>query len=88
MSKYFPRNDYVMVKRVSAANKIGGILLPESSQPKNRGEVVAVGPGRYENGAFVPMGLNVGDQVVFNRALDFENDMLLIKENEILCVVT
>lgn len=46
----------------------GGIILPESAQSvTNRGKVVAVGPGIYEAGQFVPTSVPVGAEVLFEQ---------------------
>lgn len=88
MSEYFPLQDYVLVKRLEMPLKtVSGILLPESSQPKNRAEVIAIGPGRFEDGHYIPIGVLIGEQVVFRSAVELESSLLLIRESELLCVV-
>src|SRR2546430_13411373 len=46
-----------------------GIVLPDTAKEKpQRGRVLAVGPGsRDENGKFVPMDLDEGDEIVFSK---------------------
>lgn len=88
MSNYVPLQDYVLIQKTAADLKRGTILLPESHQPKNRGIVVAVGPGlRSSDGRLIPVNLMVGQKVMFNRAIEVEADFLLVKESEILAVV-
>ncbi|CAK9105726.1 10 kDa heat shock protein, partial [Durusdinium trenchii] len=59
--------DRVLVKRAAAVTQTkGGILLPESATKKEpEAEVVAVGPGRYDQqGNLLPMSVAVGDKVL------------------------
>lgn len=46
-----------------------GIIIPETVDKEKpmQGEVVAVGPGRMEEGTRVPMQVAVGDTVLFSR---------------------
>ena len=87
--KYEPVLDYILVKKVQGSKMIGSVLLPETAQPKNHGEVIAMGPGRQTpEGTVIPItAVKLGDIVVYNKAIEFENDMLLTRESELLCVV-
>jgi chaperonin GroES len=65
-----PLGDRVVVaplpkEEVSAS----GIIIPDSAnrEKPGQGTVVAVGPGRREDGDLVPMALKVGDQVLFSK---------------------
>lgn len=64
-----PVLDNVIVKPYDAVEKTaGGIYVPKTVQDSpNRGEVIAVGPGKKENGAFVEMQLKVGDEIIYNK---------------------
>ncbi|MEK7135707.1 MAG: co-chaperone GroES [Patescibacteria group bacterium] len=46
-----------------------GIIIPEmvDKEKPAKGEVVAVGPGKYEDGKRVPPSVKVGDTVLFSR---------------------
>jgi chaperonin GroES len=46
-----------------------GIIIPETVDKEKpaKGEVVAVGPGKYTDGALVPMQVKVGDTVIFSK---------------------
>lgn len=46
-----------------------GIIIPETVDKEKpaKGEVVAVGPGKYVDGALVPMQVKVGDTVIFSK---------------------
>lgn len=63
-----PLHDRVLVKvQESAGVSIGGVLLPDSARSKPlSGEVVAVGPGKFDkDGARIPPRLQKGDKVVY-----------------------
>jgi chaperonin GroES len=67
-----PLGDRVVVRPLSP-EEMGsmteyGIIIPDSAQEKPmKGEVVAVGSGKYENGSRVPMTVKAGDQVMFSK---------------------
>ena len=62
-----PLADRILVKRVENDETTpGGIIVPETAKDKPmEGTVVAVGPGKWEDGERQPMYLNVDDRVVF-----------------------
>jgi chaperonin GroES len=46
----------------------GGLYIPDTAKEKpTQGEVIAVGPGRMEKGARVPMEVRVGDKVLYGK---------------------
>ncbi|KAK8219183.1 mitochondrial heat shock protein Hsp10 [Zalaria obscura] len=62
-----PLLDRVLVQRIKAeARTAGGIFLPESSVKElNEAKVLAVGPGRTdEGGKRIPMSVQAGDKVL------------------------
>ncbi len=46
-----------------------GIIIPETVDKEKpaQGTVIAVGPGKYEDGKRVPMQVKVGDTVIFSK---------------------
>ena len=93
--KLQPLGDRVVVERdESEEQTAGGILLPDSAQDKPaRGNVVSVGNGRLlDDGSRSEMQVSVGDQVIFSSyagetfKID-ENEMLLMREDDILAIV-
>ena len=93
--KFRPLHDRVVVKRVEEEGKTkGGIIIPDTAKEKPmEGEVVAVGPGaRNDNGVLVPIGLKVGDRILFGKwsgseiKLDGE-DLLIMTESDIMGVL-
>ncbi|KAK8810656.1 hypothetical protein WA158_007231 [Blastocystis sp. Blastoise] len=67
IAKLAPLADRIIVKKlIPQAKTASGILLPEKSiAPANQAEVIAVGPGRYDNnGKLMPMNCKKGDRVL------------------------
>ena len=71
-----------------------GIVLPDTAKEKpQEGEIIAVGPGRFEEGKRVPMELKVGDRVLYGKysgtevTLDDEQ-YLILRESDVLAVVS
>lgn len=93
--KLKPLHDNVVVKPMSADEVTkSGIVLPETSKERpERGEVVAVGPGkRLENGEVAPMGVKIGDKVMFKKyspdEIKIDNqEFLLLGESDILAIL-
>ena len=91
-----PLNDRIVIKRFEAGEKsAGGILLPDSAKQKpQKGEVLAVGPGRVlKDGSRQPLQVQVGDVVLFTNWAGDEfkqsqgDDVLLMREEDVLAVV-
>jgi chaperonin GroES len=94
--RFRPLHDRVVVKRSEEEQKTkGGIIIPDTAQEKPmQGEVLAVGPGaRNDKGELTPMGVAVGDRVLFGKwsgtevKLDGE-DLLIMKESDLMGIVT
>lgn len=72
----------------------GGVLIPVMVKEKpQRGEVVAVGPGRYEKGVRVPMELSIGQTVLYDKYNGSEvtvdnSEYLIIEESNVLAIVS
>ena len=94
--KFTPLHDKVLVKRTEEEEKsAGGIVLPGSATEKpSQGKVIAVGPGKKsENGDVSPVGVAVGDTVIFGQyggneiKIDGE-EYLILSESDIFGVVS
>ncbi|MGB1120978.1 MAG: co-chaperone GroES [Saprospiraceae bacterium] len=85
-----PINDRVVVKPFPAEEKTtGGIIIPDTAKEKpQKGEIVAVGPGKDGNA----MTVQVGDVVLYGKyggqELSYEGvDYLIMREDDILVVL-
>ena len=94
--KLRPLGDRVVVKPLSQDEVTkSGIILPETvdKERPERGEVIATGPGKtLDNGTTAPMGVKVGDKVVFKKYSPDEvkidnEEYLLISESDIMAVI-
>jgi chaperonin GroES len=68
--KFRPLHDRVVVRRIDAEEKTaGGIIIPDTAKEKpQRGEVLAVGPGkRDETGRLCALDVKPGDQILFGK---------------------
>ena len=90
MAKIRPLHDRVIVERIAEEKtSAGGILIPDSAKEKpQRGEVVAVGPGKKDE----PTTVKVGDNVLYGKYSGTEiniegKDYLIMKESDILAIV-
>ena len=89
-----PLGDRVVVKAIEETEQMrGGLYIPDTAKEKPmQGEVLAVGPGRFEYGHLVPMTVKVGDRVLYSRygGTDHEVDgekVLIIPEKDIHAVI-
>ena len=71
-----------------------GIVLPDTAREKpQRGKVLAVGPGsRDENGEYVKMDVEEGDEVIFSKYGGTEikigvDEVLILRESDVLAKV-
>ena len=89
-----PLGDRIIVEVLEEeAKTASGIVLPETAQEKpQRAKVVAVGPGRYEDGKLVPLDVAVGDEVIFSKYGGTEvkvgaDEFLVLRESDVLAKV-
>ena len=93
-TKVNPLADRVVVRALEETEQMrGGLYIPDTAKEKpQQGEIVAVGPGRYEEGKRVPMELKVGDKVLYGKysgteiTLDGEQ-YLILRESDVLAVL-
>ena len=65
-----PLEDRIVVRPLEddVQKTAGGIIIPDTAKEKpQEGEVMAIGPGRYEDGKIVPMTVAVGDRVIYSK---------------------
>jgi chaperonin GroES len=86
-----PLGDRIVIRQIEAEEvTASGIVLPDTAQEKpQRGEVLAVGDGRYDDGERVPLDVEVGDEVIYSKyggtevSIDGE-DLLILRESDVL----
>lgn len=91
-----PIHDKVVLKPIVADEVTkSGIVLPDTidKERPEKGEVVAVGEGKIlENGQRAPMGVRVGDIVMFKKyspdEIKIDNkEYLVISESDIMAII-
>jgi chaperonin GroES len=92
--KVKPLADRVVVKAIEDTEQMrGGLYIPDTAKEKpQQGEVVAVGPGRVEDGKRVDMELKVGDKVLYGKYSGTEvtiddQQYLILRESDVLAIV-
>jgi len=89
-----PLEDRVILKPMEAETKTsGGIIIPDNAKEKpQKGEVIAVGPGKVsDKGQKIPMILKQGDKVLYGKYSGTEvtvdgTDYLIVRESDVLAV--
>jgi chaperonin GroES len=90
-----PVGDRVVVKPLSKEEvSASGIIIPDTvkKEKAERGTVVAVGAGRYEDGDLIPMTVKKGDEVLFEQTyrdpieIDGE-EYYIFSESSILAII-
>jgi chaperonin GroES len=89
-----PLADRVVVKASEDTEQMrGGLYIPDTAKEKPQmGEVVAVGPGKFEDGKRVEMELKVGNKVLYGKysgtEVTVENEQyLILRESDVLAIV-
>jgi chaperonin GroES len=89
-----PLSDRILVRRLEDTEvKRGGIIIPDTAKEKpQQGEVIAVGPGRFEDGKRIPLDVKKGDKVLMGKYSGSEvkidgTDYIIIREDEVLAIV-
>lgn len=93
--KVAPLADRVVVKATEETEQMrGGLYIPDTAKEKpQQGEVIAVGPGRTEDGKRVPMEVKAGDKVLYGKYSGTEvtiegEQLLILRESDILAIVS
>jgi chaperonin GroES len=89
-----PLGDRVVLKQQEAEEKTqSGIILPDSAKEKPQAAVVvAVGPGKEENGHKTVMQVKEGDKVIYSKYSGTEvkcgeEAYIIVSQNDIIAVV-
>ena len=93
-TKISPLADRVVVKPLEESETMrGGLYIPDTAKEKpQQGEIIAVGPGRYEKDKRVPMDVKVGDKVLYGKYSGTEvtldgDQYLILRESDVLAIV-
>jgi chaperonin GroES len=85
-----PINDRVVVKPAAAEEKTkSGIIIPDTAKEKpQKGEIIAVGPGKDD----IAMTVSKGDKVLYGKYAGQEfhmdgEDYLIMREDDILLIL-
>ena len=89
-----PLADRVVVKPLEEVEiKKGGIIIPDTAKEKPmEGEVVEVGPGRFEEGKRIALEVKKGDRVLYGKYSGTEvsisgEELLIMRESDIFAVI-
>lgn len=90
-----PLGDRIVVKPKDEeeSQTASGLVIPDTAKEKPQlGEVLAVGPGAYEDGDRVPMDVSVGDLVFYSKYGGTEvkyqgEDYLILSSRDVLATL-
>ena len=93
-TKVSPLADRVVIRALEETETMrGGLYIPDTAKEKpQQGEIISVGPGKYEDGKLVPMGVKVGDKVLYGKysgtEVTLDNEQyLILRESDVLAVI-
>ena len=91
-----PLDDRIVVKPNEAETQTAsGLVIPDTAKEKpQQGTVLAVGPGKRaeSTGELIPLGINVGDTVLYSKYGGTEvsvggDDLLVLNARDVLAIV-
>ena len=94
--KLKPLGDRLIVKPIEEEETTAsGIVLPDTAKEKpQRGEVIAVGDGRYDDDGEkrIPLDVQAGDKVLYSKYGGTEikvegEDLLVLRESDVLAKI-
>jgi chaperonin GroES len=92
--KIQPLEDRAVILPAEEAESMRGPLyIPDTAKEKpTQGEVLAVGPGRIEKGARIPMEVKAGDQVIYGKYSGTpyqvgDDELIIVKASDILAKI-
>ena len=93
-NKVNPLADRVVVRALEETEQMrGGLYIPDTAKEKpQQGEIIAIGPGKFEDGKRVPMEVKAGDKVLYGKysgtEVNIDNQQyLILRESDILAVI-
>jgi len=94
LTQITPLGDRVVIRPAEAeSQRPSGIYVAETAKEKpQKGTVVAVGPGKWEDGQVEPMNVGVGDTVLFAKYAGTEirlndEDVLIMSQKDVLAKI-
>ncbi|MDH3425313.1 MAG: co-chaperone GroES [Acidimicrobiia bacterium] len=93
--KLQPLGDRVVVKAKDEGDQttVSGLVIPDTAKEKPQlGEVLAVGPGDFQDGERVPLDIEAGDMVVYSKFGGTEiklegEEYLILSSRDVLAVL-
>lgn len=93
--KLKPLEDRIVVRPLEAEQTTAsGLVIPDTAKEKpSQGEVVAVGPGRFDDkGERIPLDIAVGDKVLYSKyggtEVKYEGeDYLVLSGRDVLAIL-
>ena len=89
-----PLEDRIVVQANEAeTTTASGLVIPDTAKEKpQEGTVLAVGPGRFEDGNRVPLDVKVGDKVLYSKYGGTEvkyagEEYLVLSARDVLAVI-
>jgi len=86
-----PLGDRIIVTKLEDDDKVttSGLHLVsyEKNEKNKKALVVAVGPGKYENGHLVPLEVEVGDKILYNGMYGTDIGAFMLKDDEKLMIL-
>lgn len=91
---FTPLEDYIWIEpdAIETVTSAGIVLPTQAQEIPATGTVKAAGPGKYEQGIFVPMSVEVGDRVLFHRGHLFtvdagDTDYTMIRATSLVAIL-
>ena len=92
--KIHPLEDRAVILPAEEGESMRGPLyIPDTAKERpTQGEILAVGPGRIEKGARIPMEVKAGDQVIYGKYSGTpyqagDDEVIIIKASDILAKI-
>ncbi len=92
--KIKPLEDRIVVQANEAeTTTASGIVIPDTAKEKpQEGTVIAVGPGRFEDGQRVPLDVKPGDVVIYSKYGGTEvkygaDEYLVLSARDVLAII-
>ncbi|HET9187814.1 MAG TPA: co-chaperone GroES [Acidothermaceae bacterium] len=89
-----PLEDRIVVQAVEAeTTTASGLVIPDTAKEKpQEGIVLAIGPGRFEDGKRVPLDVKEGDRVLYSKyggtEVKYNNEeYLVLSARDVLAVI-